>query len=91
MSEDDKPVTRAEMEAALKELKGDLSGEISASQTAMSEQMRDIETALLRAFQSYAQGVAAQLQRLTGAEAAAEIRLSSLESRVLELETRRRN
>jgi hypothetical protein len=76
MTEDDKPVTRAELKAEL---------------SALSEQMRDIETALLRAFQSYAQGVAAQLQRLTGAEAAAEIRISSLESRVLELETRRRN
>jgi len=57
----------------------------------MSEQMRDIETALLRAFQNDAQGVAAQIQKLNGSEAAAEIRLSALESRVLELETRRRN
>ena len=80
MTEDDKPVTGAELKAELKELKAEL-----------FEQMRDIETALLRAFQNYAQGVAAQLQKLSGGEVATEIRLSSLESRVLELETRRRN
>jgi acyl-homoserine lactone acylase PvdQ len=57
----------------------------------MSEQMRDIETAMLRAFHGYAQGVSAQIQKLNGSEAATEIRLSALESRVLELETRRRN
>jgi hypothetical protein len=40
---------------------------------------------------SYGQGVAAQSQKLNGSEAATEIRLSALESRVLDLETRRRN
>jgi hypothetical protein len=55
MSEDDKPVTRAELRAELKELKGELKGYLSELQSAMSEQMRDIETALLRAFQNYAQ------------------------------------
>jgi hypothetical protein len=48
MTEDDKPGTRAELKVELSDL-----------QSAMSEQMQDIETALLRAFQNYAQGVAA--------------------------------
>jgi len=80
MPENDKPVTRAELKAELSDL-----------QSAMSEQMQDIETALLRAFQNYAQGVAAQIQRLTASDSATEIRMASLENRVLELETRRRN
>ena len=76
MTEDEKPATRKD----LNELR-----------VALSEEMRDIETALLRAFHSYAQSDAAQHQKHTAFEAATEIRLSALESRVLELETRRRN
>ena len=95
MTEDDKPVTRAELKAELKELKaelkGELTGDFSDLRSAMSEQMRDIETALLRAFQNYAQGVAAQIQKLTASDSATEIRMAALENRVLELETRRRS
>ena len=80
MTEDEKPVTRTELKAELSDLKA-----------AVSEQIRDIETALLRAFQNYAQGVAAQIQRLTVSDSATEIRMVALENRVLELETRRRN
>ena len=80
MADDNKPVTSTEMRRALSELR-----------EAMSEQMRDMETAMLRAFHSHAQGMAAQNQKHTASDAAAEIRLSALESRVLELETRRRN
>jgi hypothetical protein len=61
MTEDDKPVTKEELRSALSEL-----------QTAMSEQMRDIETSLLRAFQNYAQGVSAQFQKLTASDGATE-------------------
>ena len=53
--------------------------------------MQDIETALLCAFQNYATGVAAQIQKLTASDSATEIRMAALENRVLELETRRRN
>ena len=80
MADENKPVTTNEMRVALSELREGL-----------SEQMRDIETSLLRAFHSYAQSDAAQHQKHTAYEAATEIRLSALESRVLELETRRRN
>ena len=80
MTEDEKPVTKTEMHEGLSELR-----------TSLSEQMRDIETAILKAFHGYAQGVAAQIQKLNGSEAATEIRLAALESRVLELETRRRS
>jgi hypothetical protein len=80
MTEDDKPATKEELRLALSEL-----------QTAMSEQMRDLEPSLLRAFQNYAQGVSAQFQKLTASDGATEIRLTALEGRVLELETRRRS
>jgi len=73
--EDDKPVTHAQLRDGLSEL---------------SEQMRDIETALLRAFQNYAQSVTAQFQKLTAVDTSTEIRLTALEGRVLELETRGR-
>jgi hypothetical protein len=76
MTEDDKPATRKDL---------------SDLRVALSGEMRDIETALLKAFHSYAQGVAAQIQKLNASDVASEIRLSALESRVLELETRRRN
>ena len=87
MTEDDKPATRADFNATRAEFKA----EFKATEERLSEQMRDIETALLRAFQNYAKGVAAQIQKLNGSEAATETRLSALESRVLELETRRRS
>jgi prefoldin subunit 5 len=56
MTEDDAPVTRK----ILKKEIDDLESRIDKKFEDMSEQMRDIETALLRAFQNYAQGVAAQ-------------------------------
>ena len=83
MTEDDKPVTRKDL--------NDLEARIHRKFEEMSEQMRDIETALLRAFQNYAQSVTAQFQKLTTGEATTEIRLTALEGRVLELETRRRS
>ena len=86
MTEEDKPVTRRELQASLNDLQERIDGKFEA----MSEQMRDIETAILKAFHGYAQGVAAQIQKLNASEAATEIRLAALESRVLELETRRR-
>ena len=80
MTEDDKPATRA-----------DLKAEIKASEERLSEKMRDIETSLLRAFQHYAVGVTAQFQRLNVSDQTTEVRLSALESRVLDLETRPRS
>ena len=87
MTEDDKPATKADVQACRTELKADL----QASEERLSERMQDIETALLRAFQNYAQGVTAQFQKLNTADATTEIRLTALEGRVLELETRRRS
>ena len=76
MNEDNSPVIRKD---------------VRESEERLSEQMRDIETAILKAMHGYAQSVNPQVQRLTGSDAATQVRLSALESRVLELETRRRN
>src|SRR4029077_2888218 len=73
MAEDNRPATTNDL--------NELEARIDKKFEDMSEQMRDIETALLRAFQNYAHGVAAQIQKLNGSEAAAEIRLTALESR----------
>jgi hypothetical protein len=83
MAENDSPLSRKDLQT--------LEARIDKKFEDMSEQMRDIETALLRAFQNYAQGVAAQIQKLTASDSATEIRMAALENRVLELETRRRN
>jgi hypothetical protein len=85
MSQNEKPVTQAEMRAAF----GEFEQRMERRFEDMSEQMRDIETALLRAFQNYAQSVTAQFQKLNVADGATEVRLTALEGRVLELETRR--
>ena len=82
MPENQEPITRKDLTI--------LEAKIDKKFEDISEQMRDIETALLRAFQNYAQGVAAQIQKLTASDSATEIRMAALENRVLELETRRR-
>jgi hypothetical protein len=87
MTESDKPATRADLEA----LRVDVNAQIKASEERLSERMHDIETALLRAFQHYATGVTAQFQRLNVSDQTTEVRLSALESRVLDLETRPRS
>jgi hypothetical protein len=88
MTEDDRPITRKDLD----ELKAALRDELKAAlQSGFSEQMRDIETALLKTFHGYALGATAQFQKLTAVDGATETRLTALEGRVLELETRRRS
>ena len=87
MNEDTNPVTRKDLTDNLQNLETRIERRFED----MSEQMRDIETAILKAMHGYAQSVNAQVQRLTGSDAATQVRLSALENRVLELETRRRN
>ena len=87
MSGDDKPVTRKDLTDGLTSLETRIQGRFEE----MSEQMRDIETAILKAMHGYAQSINAQAQRLSVSDAATQVRLSALEDRVLELETRRRN
>jgi hypothetical protein len=96
--EQDHPVTRRELNEALKlfktelktelkiELKTELKAELVDDLTAV---MRTIETNLLTAFHSYAQGAAARFGGLEVTDRELRMRMDALESRVLALETRR--
>jgi len=54
MTEDDAPVTRKVLKKDLDDLESRIDKKLDNLGEKMSEQMQDIETALLRAFQNYA-------------------------------------
>jgi hypothetical protein len=78
----EQPITRGDLNAALKNAKTELSGELTSV-------MRDIETNLLTAFHSYARGNAARLSAMDVTDRELRIRMDELENRMLALETRR--
>jgi hypothetical protein len=73
----EKPVTRAEFDAGLHDLKDEL-----------VESMRQIETNLLTEFHRYAKGQNARVHNVEVSEHDMKLRLSVLEDRVLALEIR---
>ena len=75
--DDEKPVTRTEFRAGLRDLKDEL-----------LDSMRQIETNLLTEFHRYAKGQNARVHNVEVGEADMKLRLSVLEDRVLALETR---
>jgi hypothetical protein len=75
-------VTRAELREELTGLEVRLRDELTAT-------MRQIETNMLTAFHGYARGVSAHLHDLDTGQHDIKIRLSALEDRILNLETRR--
>jgi hypothetical protein len=75
--DDEKPVTRTEFKAGLRDLKNEL-----------VDSMRQIETNLLTEFHRYAKGQNARVHNVEVGEADMKLRLSTLEDRVLALETR---
>ena len=81
MNGDNAPVTRAELQQ-----------ELAALESRIIGRMRDMETALLTAFHSYATGVSVRFRKIeadvTNIDAAATGRLAALEDRVLEVERR---
>jgi hypothetical protein len=75
--DNEKPVTKTELESGLRDLKDELLGS-----------MRQIETNLLTEFHRYAKGQSARLHNVEVSEHDMKLRLSVLEDRVLALETR---
>lgn len=75
--DNEKPVTRAEFDSGLRNLKDEL-----------VDSMRQIETNLLTEFHRYAKGQSARLHNVEIGEQDMKLRLSVLEDRVLALETR---
>lgn len=78
----DRPVTRRELDLALNDQKQELKVELTSV-------MRDIETNLLTAFHSYARGNAVRLGAMDVTDRELRIRMDELENRVIALETRR--
>jgi hypothetical protein len=79
------PVTRPE----LREEMATLREEMATDKAELMASMRQIETNLLTAFHGYARGVSAHLHDLDTGQHDIKIRLSALEDRILNLETRR--
>ena len=81
MNDDNTPVTRAELRE-----------ELAALESRIIGRMRDMETALLTAFHSYATGVGVHFRKIeaddSNIDAATTARLAALEDRVLEVERR---
>jgi hypothetical protein len=76
--DDNQPVTR-----------GELREELTALEDKLMGTMRQIETNILTAFHGYARGVSAHLHEVDTGQNDVKIRLSALEDRILNLETRR--
>jgi len=74
---DEKPVTRTEFQTGLRDLENRL-----------VDSMRQIETNLLTEFHRYAKGQNARVHDVEVSEYDMKLRLSTLEDRVLALETR---
>ncbi len=72
-----KPVTKSELDSAVGDLKDEL-----------IDAMRQIETNLLTGFHRYAKGQNARIHNVEVGETDMKLRLSALEDRVLNLETR---
>jgi len=75
--DDEKPVTRTEFKTGLRDLENRL-----------VDSMRQIETNLLTEFHRYAKGQNARVHNVEVSEYDMKLRLSTLEDRVLALETR---
>ena len=84
MTEDDQRIIQAMLDAAVQSIHTAIGNAEERSQ----EFARGIETRLLGAFHDYARGQIAAVHRLQTSDADLAERISALESRVLNLETR---
>ena len=80
--DNEKPVTKAELEA----VRDDLRSEIRSQKDELLDSMRQIE--LLTEFHRYAKGQNARVHNVEISDSDMKLRLSILEDRVLALETR---
>jgi hypothetical protein len=80
--DDNKPVTRGELREELVALETRLEDKLMGA-------MRQIETNILTAFHGYSRGVSAHLHDVDNGQHDLKLRMSALEDRMLNLETRR--
>ena len=86
--DNERPVTRAEFDTGLRDLKIELVETMRVQKDEFIESMRQIETNLLTGFHLYAKGQNARVHNVEVGEADMKLRLSVLEDRVQALETR---
>ena len=86
--DDEKPVTRTEFQTGLRDLENRLVDSMRVQKDGLVDSMRQIETNLLTEFHRYAKGQNARVHNVEVGEYDMKLRLSTLEDRVLALETR---
>ncbi len=74
----------------LNQIQGLLEGFEGRINKRIDDKVEELETALLTEYHNYAEGVSAHFNKLDASDAAAAKRFASLESRVLNLETKGR-
>ena len=83
---DSAPITRQDLDTALDKLKSEIVAAISASEERTTEQMRDTETKLLRAFHGWARPAEIRIRDQATLAHGFDERLALLEERVSHLE-----
>ena len=86
--DNERPVTRTEFETGIRDLKSELVGAMRSQKEELVDAMQQIETNLLTEFHRYAKGQNARVHNVEVGEYDMKIRLSTLEDRILALETR---
>lgn len=86
--DNEKPVTKAEFDSGLRNLENKFFDAIRSQKNELVDSMRQIETNLLTEFHRYAKGQNARIHNVEVGEYDMKLRLSTLEDRVLALETR---
>ena len=86
--DNEKPVTKAEFDSGLRNLENKFFDAMRSQKDELLDSMRQIETNLLTEFHRYAKGQNARVHNVEVSEYDMKMRLSTLEDRVLALETR---
>lgn len=79
---------KQELRADMHELRAELRADMKVSEDRVIEAMRDMQTEMLKAFYGFTEGVQLHFKDVDHSEAGLRERLTSLETRVLEVERR---
>jgi hypothetical protein len=83
-----KPVTNADLKRELTALEDRIDGKLGALEDRLTENWRDMQTELLKAFYSFAESNQKRLTEMEREGAGIKDRLATLESRLTEVERR---
>jgi hypothetical protein len=88
MTSDQQPVTQQDLAESLNKIRLELRQEIAASEARIVENMRDMQSEILRGLDRFARGNFSRMHRLETSDSDVAERINALEERVLTLETR---